>query len=173
MKKCTKCGVEKLLEDFYSRTVADKLRVNSECKERTKSNSRKWRQGNLEHCLQRDREYYKTHKDQKTAQIREWKTHNPEYMISYRLAHIYGITPERWEEILTIQKGKCAACGAKPKTRRKWQLDHDHQTNCIRGILCHNCNSALGHARDDIKRLEGLVRYLKNPSVNWPIKLSP
>ena len=47
-----------------------------------------------------------------------------------------------YEELLEAQGGGCAICGAEPKTR-KLDIDHDHQTMQVRGLLCHRCNRAL------------------------------
>lgn len=43
------------------------------------------------------------------------------------------------------------------------QVDHDHATGEIRGVLCGACNWALGNAVDNIEVLQGLIEYLKNP----------
>lgn len=40
-------------------------------------------------------------------------------------------------------------------------LDHDHRTGLYRGLLCHNCNVALGHFQDRIGLLLEAVQYLK------------
>ena len=43
---------------------------------------------------------------------------------------------------------------------KKLCLDHNHDTGQYRGWLCHNCNSALGHAKDDVNILYALANYL-------------
>lgn len=51
---------------------------------------------------------------------------------------------------------------------RDWAIDHDHSccsggrgcSNCIRGLLCRGCNSALGHIGENEKRIVGLSSYL-------------
>jgi hypothetical protein len=53
-----------------------------------------------------------------------------------------GVTVEQYDELLASQHGGCAICGAPPKTRRL-DVDHDHRTGKIRGLLCHRCNRAL------------------------------
>lgn len=40
-------------------------------------------------------------------------------------------------------------------------VDHDHVTGKVRGLLCRQCNSALGFAGDNPERLERLARYLR------------
>jgi hypothetical protein len=41
-------------------------------------------------------------------------------------------------------------------------VDHDHRTGVVRGMLCFNCNQALGNVRDSIRVLEQLQDYLLN-----------
>ena len=84
-----------------------------------------------------------------------------EYARTRNLERRYGITYEERDELLAGQDGRCAACGTdNPGTKLGFMVDHDHDTGEIRGILCHHCNSALGHAKDDTQRLAGLILYL-------------
>ena len=53
-----------------------------------------------------------------------------------------GVDDDRYAEMLRVQGGGCAICGNPPKTRRL-DVDHDHRTGKIRGLLCHRCNRAL------------------------------
>jgi hypothetical protein len=39
-------------------------------------------------------------------------------------------------------------------------VDHCHDTGKVRGVLCFNCNAALGHLKDDSTRLQLLIKYL-------------
>jgi hypothetical protein len=42
-------------------------------------------------------------------------------------------------------------------------VDHAHdEAFTVRGLLCVNCNSILGHARDNTETLERAIDYLKN-----------
>jgi hypothetical protein len=47
-----------------------------------------------------------------------------------------------YEALLRAQGGRCALCPAVPKTRRL-DVDHDHKTMQVRGLLCHRCNRAI------------------------------
>jgi hypothetical protein len=72
-----------------------------------------------------------------------------------------GLTQDTVEDILST--GKCEACGS---TDRKLCIDHDHRTNNVRGLLCHNCNTALGLVGDNLSTLQNLIHYLndRNPT---------
>ena len=61
---------------------------------------------------------------------------------------------------LVKQGGGCAICGARPKVRRL-NVDHEHLSGAVRGLLCARCNRGLGWFADRPERLEGAALYLK------------
>lgn len=75
----------------------------------------------------------------------------------YNISKTYKITPEYYEELILLQNAKCAICHS---SNKKLYVDHDHATENVRGLLCHNCNSALGHFYDNKKFLESAMHYL-------------
>lgn len=76
-----------------------------------------------------------------------------------RLA-MYGISGEQYEEMLVRQDNKCAICRRPPKTMAL-SVDHDHSTGSIRGLLCGNCNAAIGMLDDSPVLLGAAIAYLK------------
>ena len=74
----------------------------------------------------------------------------------YHLRRRYGLTSAEVNAMIEAQGGTCAVC-----TGPAQHVDHDHATGEVRGILCFNCNQALGNARDDVQVLRGLARYLE------------
>jgi hypothetical protein len=74
----------------------------------------------------------------------------------YHLRRRYGITGADFDAMVEAQGGTCAVCDGKPE-----HVDHDHKTGHVRGILCFNCNQALGNVRDDAAVLQGLIGYLR------------
>jgi len=50
-----------------------------------------------------------------------------------------------YEDMLLSQKGVCFICGRKPTVKRRLDMDHNHKTMKIRGLLCVRCNRALAH----------------------------
>ena len=73
----------------------------------------------------------------------------------------YGITQAEYEGLAEFQGHQCAICG-KDDVYRALDIDHDHNTGEVRGLLCTNCNTALGRFKDDIDGLERALYYLKN-----------
>lgn len=51
----------------------------------------------------------------------------------------------------------CAICGSDVHL----DIDHNHETGEVRGILCHNCNSGIGHFKENPEKLLQAVEYLK------------
>jgi len=72
----------------------------------------------------------------------------------------YGIGVKEWNEMFCAQGSKCAICFSTEPRGRGWQTDHDHKTGVVRAILCHGCNSLLGHAKESPQVLLGAFRYL-------------
>ena len=55
------------------------------------------------------------------------------------------------------QDGVCAVCRKNPPT----QVDHDHETGLVRGILCDGCNGGLGHFRDNPDLIRRAIAYVR------------
>ena len=45
--------------------------------------------------------------------------------------------------------------------KSKLVVDHCHATGKVRGLLCHNCNRALGLLKDKISVLKNAIQYLE------------
>lgn len=71
------------------------------------------------------------------------------------------ITEWQYVALLADQNFSCAICGRHQDCFRfGLQVDHDHQSGDVRGLLCHNCNAMLGQCRDSIGVLEAGIAYL-------------
>lgn len=57
-----------------------------------------------------------------------------------------GFTGQDYDALFLKQGGRCAVCG-KQQTQHL-HVDHDHASGVVRGLLCSDCNTALGHLRD-------------------------
>jgi hypothetical protein len=78
---------------------------------------------------------------------------------------VYGLTVERYLDLLESQNGVCAIC-ARPETAKRGgqtktlAVDHDHKTGLVRGLLCQSCNTAIGLMNDDPQRMAAAIDYL-------------
>jgi hypothetical protein len=73
----------------------------------------------------------------------------------------YGITPEDWDRMYDDQLGRCAICLVTLAEVKKICVDHDHETEVVRGLLCSQCNVGIGYLRDSIENLERAIKYLR------------
>ncbi len=77
----------------------------------------------------------------------------------YQLQKVYGISLEDFARMLDKQDHSCAIC--KKKTDKLF-VDHCHETGTVRGLLCMNCNTGLGHFKDSPKLLKEAVKYIND-----------
>lgn len=81
---------------------------------------------------------------------------------SWKKAGILDMTIEKYNEILESQNHKCAVCN-KPSSffKKALGVDHNHITGKYRGILCDNCNRALGYLKESEEIIINLLNYVK------------
>lgn len=96
---------------------------------------------------------------------------NRRYVLESRLRG-FGMTPDDYANMRRRQNDLCAICdrpetakGRNGKTK-KLALDHDHETNIPRELLCHRCNNALGFMGDQPELLEKAAAYLRRHAAN-------
>lgn len=113
------------------------------------------------------RDDYRRKNPEKTIErVRIWALNNPEKVKKNsrksRLKIYYNITLEDFDKMMLDQNGLCAICsipfGETHLTQKV--VDHCHETNKVRGILCFSCNAALGYFKDKISSLEKAKEYL-------------
>jgi hypothetical protein len=100
-------------------------------------------------CVIRRREYarqhYLAHREARIAGASDWNRANPAKRRRTHLKRQYGITPEDYDLLHADQDGRCGIC-LKPA---KLVIDHDHETGCVRGLLCRPCNRSIGQLGED------------------------
>jgi hypothetical protein len=128
------CGVTKPVSEFY------------------KSNG--WVRGRCKECM--------------SFLSRQWHRDNPGRSVSQKRRHLlkvhYGITVADYDRMLREQGGVCAICGKAPTANhsrdKRLTIDHCHKSKLVRGLLCHNCNRALGLLGDDPIILRKAISHL-------------
>jgi len=134
VKRCTRCGEMKPLEDFHVQRKASGTEYPvSKCKpclvaynreRRDPDRQREYKRRYAERHPERVREqrrarYQREDKDLKREQARAWRAENPERIRAYarnedrrwaRLLRSHGITRAEYEELYRKQKGQCPIC---------------------------------------------------------------
>lgn len=114
--------------------------------------------GTCRQCLvQLRRERYNWHKENSTGVLARY-THEA------RL-RAYGLTQGSYHQMVEEQGGRCFLCRAVPSGRGPnavLHIDHCHDSGQVRGLLCHGCNAAIGHFRDDPLIMEKAAAYVKS-----------
>lgn len=78
------------------------------------------------------------------------------YLETCRNSHYkkrYGLTSEEADSM----KNECEIC----KVTHNLNIDHNHSTNKVRGVLCSNCNRGIGHLQDSPVLLQKAIQYLE------------
>jgi len=111
--------------------------------------------------IEYNKEFRKTHK----KEAREYYLKNLYKQKQYHLQARFKLTLSEYNTLLIKQKGVCAIC-FKPETAKsnkgkvkKLAVDHNHETGENRGLLCSNCNRALGMFYDSALILESAKQY--------------
>ena len=65
---------------------------------------------------------------------------------------------EMYDKLIVEQNGKCAICGG--YFGEALEVDHDHDSMKVRGLLCHCCNVGIGFFKDKLAILEKAQEYL-------------
>lgn len=187
-KKCTSCGVYKNTSEFHKYSKSqDGLKPfckpcvkNYDLKEHDPKRKypRKYADDGKILC-QRCMQYLNKSKFQKSkggsykGKVYEKYTYCKEcskYMGHLGTYRKYGgMTPEDYLRIEAEQNGVCKICG-NDNNGRRLMVDHDHNCcpgsstcgKCTRGLLCKNCNWALGNAKDDVILLNKMISYLES-----------
>ena len=154
-----------------------KMKVCNRCKQTLSKDMFVW--GKCRPCVNliaRERSAFRmandpAYKERKRLQTKKDREKNPR---SYErrkkewLKYNYNMTPEDYDNMLSSQNGVCAICQQVCKTKKGLAIDHDHSCcpggkscgKCIRGLLCSNCNRALGMFQENIDILNKAIRYL-------------
>jgi hypothetical protein len=145
-KKCTKCGIEKSLDEYY--------------------NESRVKDGKQARCKQCAKDYYNTYRKTnpdiyRKASLKHWHNLNLKKK-QERWIKRYGITLEQYEKMYAKQNGVCKICKNPCVTRNLLSVDHCHTTGKVRGLLCVKCNTALGMLNDNIALLSNAILYLKD-----------
>lgn len=135
-RKCNKCDKVKPVSEFYKDRPNGSKRY--ECKD-----------CHLEYYRNRWKDADPSYRDARKESSRK-------YILSQ-----YGLTQEDYDTMLKGQGFVCAVCGTEPESGNL-AIDHCHKSGGVRGLLCKQCNAAIGLLGDDVEGLRRALSYLEN-----------
>jgi hypothetical protein len=117
----------------------------------------------------RCRSYETANRNKRSAQRKDWDSNNRERARDTRFRQNLrrrGLSQIAYDAMLVSQNDVCAICNEPETVKRngitkRLAVDHDHDTDQIRGLLCSKCNTALGLFRDDPALLRDAADYLE------------
>lgn len=104
-------------------------------------------------------------KTKQRAYMSGWrKAHPRKNDANARKSHLkvsYDLSIEEYDALLLQQDNVCAICKKKCKRFTHLSVDHNHSTGKIRGLLCNDCNIAIGRMKEDPVILRAAADYIE------------
>ena len=179
-KICSTCKIKKDVFDFHNNRAVPsglanecKLCCSKRNKQRTKDGH--WSKHYAKHKdkqLAMKKTYYQEHREEKLAYQRE-RRKDPEVKLrhnldkaSKRTGYSRDVLIEFYNIQFEKQEGQCGICGKhQSEFSKRFDIDHNHKTNELRGLLCSNCNLGIGNLRDDAELCMKAYMYLRKVRV--------
>jgi hypothetical protein len=103
----------------------------------------------------------------RVGQRQRYAAKYPDKVRDQYLRATFDISLEKYNEMHVAQDGKCAICGNPETIERNGKVrllavDHCHDSQKVRGLLCGNCNPMIGYAKDNIQVLTKAIEYLRS-----------
>jgi Recombination endonuclease VII len=143
--------------------------------------SKVWREENKERHSEMTKNWRKENRESYRVTARNWYHNNPQKTKNTIIKKKYGISLEDYDILFTACGGVCEICG-EPETAKHQNgsvkmlaVDHDHETDMVRGLLCSRCNTAIGLLRDRVDLLFTAAEYLiqqEHPGIDMEIHLN-
>ena len=148
----------------YYQANKEKIRIKA------RINWRNWRQKHKEELAEKLKSRIKNDEVFRQKRInwsKRWRLNNPEKMAESKkksLLKSYGLTWEQYQDMVNSTGSCCYICGKLTtfeNSHNGLNVDHDHVTKKVRGLLCSNCNTSIGLANDNPVLLRKMIKYLK------------
>lgn len=156
-KFCRRCSQTRPVEHFPIRRW-----------ETAKGEPRVGRQARCRECLKAIRLHERLTSDAYQRRLHDPvnRQHRKRALFQNHLMRTYGITLEDWARMLESQQGRCAICerDIRDATLSDVNVDHCHESGKVRGLLCLNCNMAIGLLLDRPETLRRATSYLESHS---------
>jgi Recombination endonuclease VII len=144
VKHCPDCGFDRPLDDFHKNPRNRDGRAGY-CKEHACARTKAWCTANAERKRAVDKAYKQSERGREVGRASSYRTR-------------YGLTMEQVE---AMKATGCYICGSMDDLH----IDHDHDTNEVRGVLCRRHNMLEGVLRSARSHgeIDDIMHYLDNP----------
>ena len=151
------------------------------CKPCSTAYAAEWRAKNAERLRAKSRAGYAANPERRREDSKRYRERHrerlaPSWSARRRAVTLaqYGLTPAEYDARLAQQGGGCAICETKNPNHfsGRFQVDHDHQTGAVRGLLCSGCNGGLGLFKDDAERLKAAIDYLQRAGSDITVQIA-
>jgi Pyruvate/2-oxoacid:ferredoxin oxidoreductase delta subunit len=151
-RHCPHCQTHHPVAEFYtSKNSRYKSGLRYQCKKHSKELSERWHEVNKEKALTVNTKWAKANPD-KIKVIRR----------RYTAKTKFGMTLTEIDTLEKKHNSNCHIC--KKSSDRSLDIDHDHTTNKVRGLLCRTCNLILGLCKENKETLRSAIDYLTEHS---------
>ena len=139
-------------------------------KELKAKHSKKYREKNKIELKNKKKQYYDAHKEEISKQHKIYYSNRKAEFREKRVTYLFGITADRYNNMIEDQNNLCAICGnAETQARngaiKRLAVDHNHKTGKVRELICHSCNIAIGYIREDVVILSKMINYLNKHNI--------
>jgi len=169
-KVCSVCKEVKEVSE-YNKDIHRTDKLCNKCRHCCKVAHKKYRETNRSALQKSKADYYLDNKDKclskQRAYMREsvnkykWKVAN--------IKRLYGLSEDSYRDLIESQRNCCGICGkffTMEGQKDSPNIDHNHSTGEVRGLLCSNCNVMLGYAQDSSEILMRGATYLMSKQNN-------
>ena len=168
-KTCEKCKIEKEIHSYYKPKNRNHRRI---CRSCTRLIAYEWRKNNPDKYQTIQHKYWLNNKEELSSKSKQKRAENyieysnrrKELSSQRKLKRYNGIV----EKLTIDQNNSCAICKLLFTTENPIDIDHDHMSGNIRGLLCRKCNSGL-HYLEKLEVVESMLKYLESyPAKKYP-----
>jgi hypothetical protein len=97
--------------------------------------------------------YNENERREKTKEVHRWAA----------IYNRFKLTRKAWQALFERQNGCCAICGTfQDDLGYTLEIDYDHGTGKVRGLLCRKCNCGIGMFGEDVENINKAIKYLEN-----------
>ena len=159
LKVCCTCKNLKPLDSF-SKLKKSTDGYQNRCRSCASIKNKIWRQQNIDKVKLNNGKWAKNNPERAYEGRKRWREQNLDRSKKVNknswLKRAYGITLDKYNEMLEFQQNKCKICNE----NKKLVVDHCHKTGKVRGLICDKCNVGLGRFNDDLNLILKAAEYL-------------